>query len=234
MPSRDEFLKVDRNTKTLRQICLEKMREAILNFYFAPGDRLIERKLCEELDVSRTVVREVLRHLESEGLVEIIPHKGPIVARIDKKKASQIYELRASLETIGARACSQHASESDLAKLGVHLSAIETAFANANIGDVLQATTQFYKTMFTGGSKTVAWAIIQQLNARINALRGMTFMSEGRAEDSINEMRDILAAIQERNPDKAEEACVTHVRKAYQVAQTLLDSTDTDLARHRD
>ncbi|WP_163535827.1 GntR family transcriptional regulator, partial [Klebsiella pneumoniae] len=63
-------MRVDRSAKTLRELTLEKMREAIVSLRFRPGDRLVERDLCEQLGVSRTVVREVLRHLEAEGIVQ--------------------------------------------------------------------------------------------------------------------------------------------------------------------
>ena len=69
-------LKVERRTTTLRELALEKMRTAILEAHFQPGERLVERSLCEGLGVSRTVVREVLRHLEAEGLVDSIPNQG--------------------------------------------------------------------------------------------------------------------------------------------------------------
>ena len=72
--SQPDALLIDRPAKTLRQLALEKMREAILTMKFRPGERLVERALCERLGVSRSVVREVLRHLESEGLVETIPN----------------------------------------------------------------------------------------------------------------------------------------------------------------
>lgn len=70
--NRDEgFLTVERNTKTLRQLTLEKVREAILRFHFMPGDRLVERELCKQLGVSRSVVREVIRYLEEIGRAHV-------------------------------------------------------------------------------------------------------------------------------------------------------------------
>ncbi len=69
MPAKGSSLRIDRNQKTLRELTLEKMRDAIIGQYFLPGQRLVERTLCDELGVSRTIVREVLRHLETEGLV---------------------------------------------------------------------------------------------------------------------------------------------------------------------
>ena len=80
-------LKIERSNKTLRQLTLETLRDAILDSRF-------RRTLCDLTCVSRTVVREVLRHLESEGLVQTLPHQGPIVARPDLAQAEQIYEIR--------------------------------------------------------------------------------------------------------------------------------------------
>src|SRR5690606_14812258 len=108
-------LKVARNVKTLRELALEKMRDAILTGYFNPGDRLVERTLCEQLDVSRTVVREVLRHLETEGLVETISHQGPVVASLNADQAAQIYEIRGLLEGHAARLCASKATPQTVA-----------------------------------------------------------------------------------------------------------------------
>src|SRR5438067_10611348 len=94
----DGLLRVDRTTKSLRELTLEKLRDAILDFRFQPGERLVERTLCDRLGVSRTVVREVLRHLEAEGLVETIQNQGPAVTRPDPASAAQVYEIRALLE----------------------------------------------------------------------------------------------------------------------------------------
>src|SRR5215831_3449579 len=103
----DGTLRVDRSIKTLRELTLEKLRDAILNLRFKPGERLVERHLCDQLGVSRTVVREVLRHLEAEGLVETVARQGPIVARLDPTQVAEIYELRGLLEANAARACAE-------------------------------------------------------------------------------------------------------------------------------
>lgn len=226
MAAVDDSLKIDRGVTTLKERALEKMRDAILDFRFAPGERLVERALCARLDVSRSVVREVLRHLESEGLVESVPHRGPVVAEVDRDTAAQIYELRAHLEAIGARACAETASDRDLARLNRRLRALERAFEAGDKRAILTATTGFYDVMFTSGGKAVAWSILQSLNARINALRGMTVLSAGRAGDSLNEMRNIMAAIDSRDPARAEAACVAHVETAAAVAMFIFKTRE--------
>lgn len=219
-------LKVDRNTKTLRELALEKMRDAILGRHFQPGDRLVERALCDQLGVSRTVVREVLRHLEAEGLVETLPHQGPIVARLEPEQAAQIYELRAALEALAARACALHASAEDLDRLAAAMARIERAFAAGELRAVLDATTDFYRTMFLSAGKTVAWTIVQSLNARISHLRMATLGSAGRASTGPAEMRRIVDAIRARDAEAAEAACLDHVNQAARIALTLARPPD--------
>ncbi|MCB6183021.1 GntR family transcriptional regulator [Leeia sp. TBRC 13508] len=218
-------LKIDRNTKTLRELTLEKMRDAILGAYFHPGDRLVERTLCEELGVSRTVVREVLRHLETEGLVESLPQQGPIVARVDKAKASQIYELRALLEGHAAAAFAQQASEEAVQALSEALAHIYEAFEQHDFKQILKQTTSFYEVLFLGANQTVAWEMVQQLNARINRLRGMTVGSKDRSKESMQEMQALFDAVKARDAQKATEAAVYHVRKAGSIAISLLVDT---------
>ena len=84
-------LKVTRPPKTLRQLAYDKLREAIFNGIFKRGDRLVERDLCGQLEVSRSVIREVLRQLEAEGLVATVANQGPIVATLSPSKAQEIY-----------------------------------------------------------------------------------------------------------------------------------------------
>ncbi|HEV8388924.1 MAG TPA: GntR family transcriptional regulator [Dongiaceae bacterium] len=223
--SHDE-LRVDRNTKTLRELTLEKMRDAILDFRLRPGERLVERTLCERLGVSRTVVREVLRHLETEGLVESIPHQGPAVARPDPSKAAQIYEIRALLEAEAARACAARATPADVKRLGAAIDRIERAFAQHSAHDVLKMTTEFYEILFACAGKWVAWDIVQSLNARINHLRAMTISTPGRDKIAIQEMRRILDAIQRRDAAAAYQASLDHVHTVASLARQALTAEE--------
>ena len=219
-------LRVERSAKTLRGLVLEKMRDAILEFRLRPGERLVERTLCERLGVSRTVVREVLRHLEAEGLVESIPQQGPAVARPDPAKADQIYELRGLLEAEAARACAEKATPADVKRLSAAIDRIEQAFAQHSPRDVIKMTTAFYEILFACAGKQVAWDVVQSLNARINHLRAMTISTPGRGKAAIGEMHRILDAIRKRDADGAYRASADHVRKVAELARNALTSGD--------
>lgn len=223
-------IKIERTVKTLRELSLEKMREAIINGYFLPGQRLIERTLCEELGVSRTIVREVLRHLETEGLVETGSQQGPVVATLDLSKVAEIYEIRALLEGHAARACAVLASDQVIRQLGDLINKIESAFAERDFQKVMRNTTEFYDVMFVGGGKTTSLEIVQSLNARINRLRAMTISSSGRGADAVSEMRSILDAIQHHDADKAYEMSVAHIRRVADIAVAKLQ--EASQAKH--
>lgn len=215
-------LKVERPTTTLRELALEKMRTAILEAHFRPGERLVERSLCEELGVSRTVVREVLRHLETEGLVDSIPNQGPIVARLEAGTVAEIYEIRALLEGDAAMACARHADEAVIARLAGCIAQIQQAFEEHAHKTVREITTTFYEAMFHGGGKNVSWEIVQTLNARINRLRAMTIASDDRGRQAVQEMNRIVDAIRARDAQRACDAATAHVARVAHIAAELL------------
>ena len=214
----DGTLRVDRSIKTLRELTLEKLRDAILNLRFKPGERLVERHLCDQLGVSRTVVREVLRHLEAEGLVETRSQQGPVVARPDPHSIEEIYELRGLLEALAAKACAKSASERDIARLGRTLDRIAAAYERGDPALVLRATTEFYEALFTSSGKLVAWEVVRSLNARVNFLRAMTISTPGRSKSGVAEMRRIIDAISARDADAAYAASIDHVQAAAKLA----------------
>ncbi|MBH1965306.1 MAG: GntR family transcriptional regulator [Comamonadaceae bacterium] len=215
---RPASLKVDRSAKTLRELSLEKMRDAIWNGHFKPGERLVERHLCEQLDVSRSIVREVLRHLETEGLVESINHQGPVVATITPDQAAQIYEIRALLEGHAARTCAEKADPTALQRLVALNAATQEAFGQDDFHEVLVRTTAFYEALFKEAGLEMAWEVVQSLNARINRLRVMTISSPGRAQEAAAEMSNIVKALQKGDADAAQQASQEHVKRVAQIA----------------
>ena len=104
-------LRIARDLPTLRDLTTDKLREAIMAQRFKPGQHLVERDLCEQTGVSRSSVREALRHLEAEGLVERRGNRGLFVASITPDEARQIYEVRAAIEPEMARLFAARATD---------------------------------------------------------------------------------------------------------------------------
>jgi len=222
-------LKIERNAKTLRELALEKMRDAICSGHFKPGQRLVERSLCEQLGVSRSIVREVLRHLETEGLVESGTQQGPMVASLTADQAAQIYEIRALLEGHAASRCAQKASPAAIKRLVALNAATQAAFDKGDWREVLARTTAFYEALFREAGLPVAWEVVQSLNARINRLRAMTISSSGRREQAAQEMDRILLALQAGDAQAAQQASQDHVQRVAQIAAQRLQQSEASV-----
>ena len=213
--------RVDRG-KTLRELTLEHMRDVIQNGQIKPGERLIERHLCEQLDVSRSVVREVLRHLETEGIVQSIPGQGPIVATLSSGQAAQIYEIRALLEGKAAFDCAQRASDEDIEQLANQNIRIQEAFEEGNLREVMLRTSIFYETMFKSTGSDIAWETVHSLNARVNLLRFITISNPGRKVEAGAEMENLVAALRKRDPEAARQASQDHMTRVAEIARQRL------------
>lgn len=215
-------LKIDQPPATLREIVQEKMRDAIIAGHFKPGERLVERPLCDQLGVSRTVIRETIRYLEAEGLVEILPNKGPIVARMGWDDARQIYEIRRMLEASAAVACAEHGTPGLHQNLKRALGELKRAFAQGAPEPLFKATTGFYRVIFEGAGHSIAWEIVQRLNGRISRLRAMTLSAADRRQSGPAHMQQICDAIVAGDPVAARAAVEAHLEDAAAVAHRLL------------
>jgi len=212
-------LRIDRPPQTLRGIALERLRGAIIAGRFPGGARLVERSLCDQLGVSRSVVREVIRVLEAEGLVESLPNRGPVVARMDWALARQVYDIRRQLEGSAAEACAA------VADAGVD-AALAAALADIRAGDearLFAATTRFYEVIFRAAGHEVAWEIVQRLNGRISRLRALTLAAVDRAVPGPERMARIAAAIAARDGAAARRAVEEHLDEAARLARRALE-----------
>jgi DNA-binding GntR family transcriptional regulator len=215
-------LRVVRSMVSLKKQVVESLRTAIFDRRFAPGDRLVERELCEMLDVSRTLLREALSQLEAEGVVQIIPHRGPIVAVYTAEDAKSIYEVRAALEEMAGRSFVERATEQEC-------KALETAFAEmkrsctSKLGaDHLTVKTRFYAALTTGAHNPVLVEMLRLIHGRVSMLRATTLAQPGRLAASLAELGNIVKAIKARDAQAAARACRLHVENAGAIAITVL------------
>jgi len=217
-----QALRIETPPATLREIALERLRRAIIIGLFEPGARLVERKLCEQLGVSRSVIREVIRHLQAEGLVEVIGRQGPIVTRLNWTDAAQIYDIRAALESRAVADCARRADDALKVQLASALDDIDQQAAAQNPLGILDATTRFYQLIFSASGHLIAWDIVSRLNSRISRLRVMTLSTPERTRQGPAQIRTIFEAIVAGNAEAAAAACRAHVAAAAQIAEQIL------------
>lgn len=215
-------LRIDHAPPTLRHLAVDRLRQAIIAGRFQGGERLVERTLGDQLGVSRSVVREAIRYLEAEGLVETLPRSGPVVARLDWPQARQIYDIRRLLEAEAAAACARAADDAVKARLRAALANLESSVPDP--ARLTQATTAFYEVIFTAAGHAIAWEVVQRLNGRISRLRALTLASANRRVSGPAHMARIAAAICAGDAAGAAKAVNTHLQEAADIARTLLEA----------
>lgn len=202
---------IERSAAPLRRQVLEALRTAI-GSEFAAGDRLVEKALCDRFAVSRTVVREVLRALEAEGLVTIVPNRGPVVVSVSAADAVALYEVRAVLEAQAAKLFATRATAAQCRQLVASMKGIEKAHRKGTLDDVLVAKDGFYSVLFDGAGNDVIRDTLRTVHVRIRMLRTISLQVEGRAQAMVDELRAITrAAAEDRDPERAWTLSEQHV-----------------------
>ncbi|MGV6874127.1 GntR family transcriptional regulator [Pseudochelatococcus sp. B33] len=215
-------LRIDREQQSLTHKVCDALRKAIISGEFEPGQRLVERMLCDLTGVSRTAIREALRTLEAEGLVVNIPNHGPTVVTISRDQAEQIYTVRLVLEVKAVELFLQHMQDEDLALLERALRGMEKACADGDIMRVNDLKREFYDIIVTRCGNQIIEQMLKQIFAKIAILRHMTMVQINRTFDAISEMRAMYEALASRDEEAARTACIRHVNAAAAVALNAL------------
>lgn len=198
----------------LRKQVIEELRSAIISFEYLPDQRLIERDLCERFDVSRTVIREALRGLEAEGLVGLVPNRGPVVSSVSREEAENLYEVRGALESLAARCCAMRATPAQKRKLARALKQVGVSFAKRELPLELTAKDDFYRVLCEGAANPVIASTLRSITFRVQMLRGVSLRTPGRATESLAELTNLVKAIEAGDADAAAAYAAEHVRNA--------------------
>jgi DNA-binding GntR family transcriptional regulator len=214
-----------------RDQAFDRLRDAIITGHFAPGARLIERELCEAMGVSRTSIREVLRRLEAEQLIEVEPRRGPVVARLTRKQVAEIYEVRALLETAVVRRFALEASNEEISELRRIYEELSVARRQEDVAAIVNTTRQFSEHMMRVVDHELINDIHQKLIARISVSRVLAISVPGRLEQSASELAIVMDAIERRDADSAAQSLAIYVRNAGEAALKRLDSAPDGIAK---
>ena len=206
---------VGRVAAPLREQVTAVLRQAIIDFSLQPGQRLVERELMERLAVSRTTIREAIRELSAEGLVTVVPQKGAIVTRPSLDDAVDLYEVRASLESLVVQRFVERANDEQVARLRQTVEDFASATnVTIPIHDVLKSKDHFYEVLIEGARSVALQQLLESIQARVQVLRATSMSEPGRQLEVVEELRGIAAAIAERDAEKASSLCAAHIRRA--------------------
>ncbi|TWE28791.1 GntR family transcriptional regulator [Prauserella muralis] len=197
---------------------MEAIRADIISGALAPGQRLVERELCEQLDVSRNTIREACRQLEAEGFLVIPPHKGPTVARLTDEEARAVYEVREALECFAVRLFVERATDEQMAELADVADKVETAHEHGDVSAMLDVKNDFYDVLYSGAGNEVLHNQARLLHGRLAQLRARSLSRGDRPQQSIGEIKLVVAKIRQRDADGASSLWREHIRNAAATA----------------
>lgn len=199
---------------SLREKVFAQLEEDIISGKYTAGQKLTENMLSQNLNVSRTPVREAIRQLELEGLVESIPNKAIIVTGVTKEDIQDIYEIRISIEGLAARRAAQNISEEELEHLKEITDLQEFYTMKQDMKQLVKIDGDFHENIFkASGSKTLK-NVLSTFHHNLKKARSDSFGRPIRAEAVLKEHRDIYSALKNRDSIKAEHFMIIHVKNA--------------------
>lgn len=202
-------------SNSLHSRVYNRIRNDILNGVYEPGESLVELKLSEELGVSRTPVREALRQLELEGLVQSVPNKGATVRGVTEQDIQDIYTIRMLIEGLAARWAAEKITPEELEELKEAVDLEEFYTTKSNYGNLLRFDTRFHDIIFKASKSKPLMYTLSTFHRYVQKARRVSMSSPERAAEVLQEHKAILQAIIDRDADRAEKLMTEHVRNAF-------------------
>lgn len=221
MMSRRERLKGLKNIGTAVDAVYEVLRRSILDGELPPGHRLRSDVLANELKVSRTPVREALRKLETEGLVDA-SRSGLVVRQSSEEDLVEIFYLREALEGMAARLAAENATRAEIDELHALFEDMEAVAARSDIALVRKLTGEFHLLVCRASHNKRLIQSLQGLLDHVRQAQSSTLYMPGRPADALKEHRALLRAIEKRDPDLAETLARQHRRKTLDLRRKML------------
>lgn len=216
--SRDE----ETASQSLAERAYQQIKEWILEMRYKPGDVLSETELTAELGMSRTPIREALRWLRHDGLLQWIPGKGSVVYGASLHDIEEIFDIKESLEGTVARLAARHRPKEAVVGLEAAVQAMRDAVEREDHEAWRQADAAFHQHLFAAAGNKRAEQIIRNLNEQWHRLRVGLMALDGRTRESTEEHMRILEAIKAGDEQAAEQAMREHLARLRRVLLTLV------------
>lgn len=199
---------------SLRGQVFNIIQEDIINGRYEPGDSLVEKKLAEELGVSRTPIREAIRQLELEGLVTYIPNKGVYVTGISEQDIKDIYKIRSLVEGLAVKWAIERIEAHQLKELEEIVELMEYYTEKGDMEQVTKLDTQFHDVIYDACKSRVLKNTLRNLLRYIRKARLTSLRVPRRAYQALAEHKQILEAFKSHEPEKGERLMIQHISQA--------------------
>jgi DNA-binding GntR family transcriptional regulator len=212
----------DSGAATTADAAYQALRQGILRGDLAPGERLRSDALANDLRVSRTPVREALRKLEAEGLVER-SGAGLIVREFSETDLTELFYVREALEGMAARLAAENATPGEIAEIRELLDDMETLRRRGEVAALRPLTAEFHRLIGRAAHNGRLLHALESLLEHVRQMQTSTLLDiEGRPTEALKEHRDLVAAVEARDADRAEKIARAHRRKTLELRRGLL------------
>ena len=201
------------NRRPLHEEAVDRLRDLIIQGELSPGMRLNERVLCEKLGISRTPLREAIKLLATEGLVQLLPNRGAVVAAIDAGRLGDTLQVMGALESLAGELACRNASSERIAEIRRLHAEMLAMHAKGDLAAYFRYNQAIHESIVEASGNPVLANTYRQLNANVRRARYMANLSQERWDAAVREHEEILAALAERNVQKLKRLLREHLEQ---------------------
>ncbi len=214
--------------KSMSQDLVTLIKQQILNGELNPGDRIVETKVAKELGISQTPVREAVRMLSGEGIINIVPNRGPIVKEIEERDIFEIYSLRASLEGLAMRLTTLHASKEQIQLLVDLYAEMESKLHNPEVDSLLKESLYLHHSIIQFSRHSRLMQIYDSISFQIELVNRIIGMKSTKQKE-FDEHKELIDALRKGNPDESERVMKRHIHRSFkECIKALQDNGSAD------
>jgi DNA-binding GntR family transcriptional regulator len=215
--------------KSLGEHVFENLRQAIIRGDVAPGDRLVESRIAEVLDISRTPVREAIHKLEREGLLRKLPHGGFTVVHLSREDIEETFGIRCVLESYAARLVALNHTEEDLIPLEKKIREFQVCLAKGRFEELPKINTEFHNLFYALSRSPKLIKLINDLRDQIFRFRRILLKMDDMAKTSNEDHRNMLEAIRQRDVDRVEKLVKEHIARGKRIVLKAMEDRPSEL-----
>lgn len=203
--------------RSMGEVAYNTLKDAILKGTLAQGQKLIETRLSLQMKVSRVPIREAIKKLERNGLVEKTDTRGFVVKNISKEEIEETFGLRALLESYAAYLTTEHIDDDLIKKLEDRIEAYRQALNAGDTERLMQLNTQFHEIIYKAAGSQKLYALINNFRDFIYRYRRPLLNSPDYAMLSLNDHEEMVAAMREKNQEKVEQLVKKHILRGKEI-----------------
>ena len=211
-------------SQNLHEATFQTLKSLLVEGKIAPGSKLNERELAERLNVSRTPIREAIRRLAADGLVELIANRGAIAVQLSIDDVIHTFDVIAELEGYSGELAAQNISDSTLSELEALQYEMMASYARRDLSSYYKLNLRIHRLINQAANNPVLATLFSQVNSRIEALRFRSNQDGVKWEKAVEEHQEMLDALKARDSARMRKVMITHVTNKRDVVVQLLKS----------